>query len=92
MRAGAILGLATMLAAEGTAAADRAPDGAALYRRHCQVCHGRTATEGEAGDIRGMSVKLVRSALRGVEQMPEFRFSDAEVEAIVAHLASLEGG
>lgn len=82
---------AAALASETACAADRPPDGAALYRRHCQVCHGRTATDGDGGDIRGMSVTLVRSALRGVEQMPAFRFSDAEIEAITAHLASLDG-
>jgi mono/diheme cytochrome c family protein len=82
---------AAVLASGSAHAADRPPDGAALYRRHCQVCHGRTATDGDGGDIRGMSAKLVRSALRGVEKMPAFRFSDAEIEAITAHLASLDG-
>lgn len=82
--------LAAGLMAMPAAADDAAPDGAALYRRHCEACHGRSATSGGAGDIRGLPVPTIRAALRGVEQMPAFRFTDAEVIAIAAHLASLD--
>jgi mono/diheme cytochrome c family protein len=81
-----------VVAAHAACAADGPPDGAALFRRHCQPCHGRSATDGDAGDIRGLPIDLVRGALRGIEQMPRFRFSDAEIEAITAHLARLADG
>ncbi len=63
--------------------------GRALFEGHCAVCHGDTATAGEAGDIRGLPRSVVARATRGMEQMPAFAFSDGEIEALVRYLAHL---
>ena len=90
MRALTLLWLPACLTAAPAGAVEALPKGAALYRQHCVACHGRTATSGAGGDIRGLPVETVRAALRGVEQMPAFRFTDAEVTAVTAYLATLE--
>jgi len=73
-----------------SAAADPVADGAALYSENCLVCHGPTASEGEAGDIRGLSVSTVTGAVRGGPgMMPTFAIPAEEIAAIVAYLARL---
>jgi mono/diheme cytochrome c family protein len=84
-----LVSVALLLLVTGHAAPVTAADGAALYRRHCQVCHGRDATDGDAGDIRGMALPLVKGALRGIEQMPAFTFTEEEIAALTEHLRSL---
>ena len=69
-----------------------ADGGRALFAMHCAPCHGETATEGVGGDIRGMSAATVGRAVRGFEQMPRIDLTEAELAAIVAHLARLDGG
>ena len=84
-----LIGTLSLLLATGFEAHGAEADGEALYRRHCQVCHGRDAMTGESGDIRGMALPLVRSALRGIEQMPAFDFTEAEIAALTDHLRVL---
>ncbi len=58
----------------------------------CATCHGVNARGGaqmNAPDIRGASEDRVRAALVGVVAMSRFKLSDAEIAAIVAHLAEL---
>jgi mono/diheme cytochrome c family protein len=59
----------------------------------CAMCHGANARGGgqlSAPEIRGASEDRVRAALAGVAVMSRFRqLSDAEIAAIVAHLADL---
>lgn len=71
--------------------AEPAEVGRALFLENCEPCHGATATEGGAGDIRGMDFTSVRRATRGIEQMPTFDLDDDQIEAIVAYLAELSG-
>lgn len=58
----------------------------------CAMCHGVNARGGaqlSAPDIRGATEDRVRAALVGVVAMSRFKLSDAEIAAIVAHLAEL---
>jgi len=64
-------------------------DGRRLYARHCLSCHGATATSGASGDIRGLGEDTMRQALRGMEQMPSFDLTDAELTALTEYLETL---
>lgn len=90
---GLVLGLATLTPSTALLANDDPAviAGGALFRDFCEVCHGETAQTGASGDIRGLGFGTVRIALRGIEAMPAFDLTDAEIEAIVAYLASLSG-
>ncbi len=63
--------------------------GAALYDEFCFDCHGPTATEGEAGDIRGLPASTVSNATQGFEMMPAFDLDADQIRAIASYLASL---
>jgi len=64
--------------------------GAALYQKNCLKCHGPTATESEVGDIRGLSLSTVTSAVpAGPGMMPTFSLTADQIAAIVAYLAQL---
>jgi DNA-binding beta-propeller fold protein YncE/mono/diheme cytochrome c family protein len=83
----------------GNAAATGAPlSGRELFEKGvggiaCAMCHGANARGGaqlNAPDIRGASEDRVRSALAGVAVMSRLRdLTDAQIAAIVAHLAEL---
>jgi mono/diheme cytochrome c family protein len=83
---------ALLLAVGEAVAADQPVElGAALYAEHCLECHGATATEGDAGDIRGLGRATVTGAvLGGIEMMPVFRLRIDEIAAITAYLDHLE--
>jgi mono/diheme cytochrome c family protein len=56
------------------------------------MCHGVTArgnAQLSAPDIRGANEARVRAALVGVAAMSRFTLTDAEIAAIVSHLAEL---
>jgi len=58
----------------------------------CASCHGMNGIGGaqfNAPDIRGANEMRVRSALAGVVVMSQIRLNDAEIAAVVAHLAEL---
>lgn len=61
--------------------------GRALFTAQCTICHGPAVDAGEAGDITGVSRSVVARATRGIEQMPAFDLSAAEIDALVAYLA-----
>jgi mono/diheme cytochrome c family protein len=85
-----ILAIAAPAAAQGD---DIAARGAALYADNCLECHGPTATEGEVGDIRGLSLGTVTGAVRsGPGMMPVFALGEDEIRAIVAYLGRLRSG
>lgn len=65
--------------------------GRSLFSETCQPCHGPTATDGGAGDIRGIGRASVARATRGIEQMPAFDLSEEQIEAIAAFLDTLDG-
>lgn len=82
--------LAGMLAFGAPAAADPAALGAAVYAEHCLECHGPTAREGEVGDIRGLGLSTVTSAVRaGPGMMPVLSLTSEEIAAVVAYLRGL---
>ena len=71
--------------------------GASLFQQNCAFCHGRDAAGGESGpdltrsklvaaDRRGDKIsEVVRNGrTEGDKKMPAFKFSDAEMEGIVA--------
>ena len=71
--------------------------GASLFQQNCAFCHGRDAAGGESGpdltrsklvatDRRGDKIsEVVRNGRTdGDKKMPAFKFSDAEMEGIVA--------
>ncbi|MEZ5715779.1 MAG: cytochrome c [Paracoccaceae bacterium] len=84
--------LALLLTAASPAQPGDATLGQALFVRNCIDCHGPTA-EGDdtAPDIRGASRVMLDRALPGLDQMPEFDFSEHEIEALRAYLATLDG-
>jgi len=58
----------------------------------CAACHGMGGTGNSAlgaPDIRGASQERVREALVGVAMMTAIRLTDAEIEAVVGHLQTL---
>lgn len=73
--------------------------GASLFQQNCAFCHGRDAAGGESGpdltrsklvatDRRGDKIsEVVRNGRTdGDKKMPAFKFSDAEMEGIVAFI------
>lgn len=79
----------TIAAAPALAEGDPVAAGRQIYEEICEACHGPTATEGEVGDIRGLSVGTVTGAVQGFEMMPRIPLTEAEIEAVVAYLAWL---
>lgn len=72
-------------------AAGQEIDGRRLFLRNCARCHGPSADGGAGGDIRGATMRKVHYALRGVERMPAFEFSDDQEAALHAYLTELSG-
>lgn len=70
------------------ALADDLP-GAALYQDHCLDCHLADGSGGIGADIRGMSRNRVARAIKGFDEMPQIPLTEAEIDAIVAYLATL---
>lgn len=60
--------------------------GRQVFTGNCEPCHGPTATEGEVGDIRGLSVGTITGAVQGFEMMPRIPLTEAEIEAVAAYL------
>ena len=65
--------------------------GQQLYVDNCVDCHGETG-EGDdrTPDIRGAPRAALARALPGFDEMPEFDFTDAEVESLRAYLDALD--
>ena len=86
------LALCLTLAAAPAIAADAAlvAEGARIYAEICRDCHGPTATEGEAGDIRGLPDAIIGAATQaGPEMMPVIDLTPDEIAAVAAYLAEL---
>lgn len=80
------------LVAAAPAFAGDMPGGETLYVEHCLDCHGEDASGGDNSepDIRGVNMVMLDRALSGMDAMPEFEFSDAEVTALHAYLQLLD--
>ncbi|HEY9199923.1 MAG TPA: c-type cytochrome [Gammaproteobacteria bacterium] len=88
--------LALSLCLSGAAVA--APDGARLYGQNCAVCHGESGTGGVGvplalpGFQSSVDDAYLRATIRNGRPgrvMPAFsRLSDAEVDAVIAHIRS----
>jgi mono/diheme cytochrome c family protein len=76
-----LLALSPAVAEEGAVTAGRQ-----VFTENCEACHGPTATEGEAGDIRGLSVGTITGAVQGFEMMPRIPLTEAEIKAVAAYL------
>jgi mono/diheme cytochrome c family protein len=69
--------------------------GRVLYSRNCAHCHGDDARGDEGPDLHGLKKsdlrirQIIASGIKG--EMPQFglKFSDAEIEALVAYLRTL---
>lgn len=86
--------LALCLALIATPAAASGPDlvarGGALYAAKCMRCHGPTARESVVGDISGLSLSTVTSAVRsGPGMMPVLGLETDEIAAVAAYLSHL---
>lgn len=97
------LSLLLALAACGPGQEPAAARGERLAREHCAACHaiGPRGTSPRAGapafrDLRHrypveqLAEALAEGILTGHPDMPEMSFSAAEVDALIAHLRSLE--
>lgn len=83
-------------------AAAAAPDGARLYGQNCAVCHGESGTGGVGvplalpGFQSSVDDAYLRATIRNGRPgrvMPAFsRLSDAEVDALIAHIRSWRKG
>jgi polyvinyl alcohol dehydrogenase (cytochrome) len=89
--------MAGLIAAAGIcatgAAAQTPPDGAALFKEHCSMCHVSGGTKGsEAPAIEVLAQKTQEEILRALESGPMViygnRMSEPERRAIAAHLSS----
>jgi mono/diheme cytochrome c family protein len=75
---------------------DAAAHGRALFRMNCAHCHGADATGDEGPDLHGLvksDTRLAAIITQGIKgEMPRFsaKFSDAEVQALIAFLHSLK--
>ena len=97
MRQRAAAAVKTAAPAPAAAAAAGPADGRMLFEKTaggtgCAMCHGPNARGGgplNAPDIRGVGEDRIRGALVAVPAMSRIRLSDAELAAIVGHLAEL---
>lgn len=79
-----------LVATAATADPDPISRGAEIYSTICRECHGPTATEGQSGDIRGLSLATVTGAVRsGPGMIPTVPLMRDEIAAVTAYLASL---
>jgi cbb3-type cytochrome c oxidase subunit III len=77
--------------------ADQAKEGASLFARNCAHCHGSDAHGDEGPDLYDLTksdariTKIIKEGIKG--QMPKFRskFSDDQVQALIAFLRTLKG-
>ena len=73
-----------------------ANDGASIYRFNCSSCHGNRGQGGIGPSLQGVDDRLDRSDItrvvtEGRQRMPAWgeRLSEAQIEAVVAHLDTL---
>lgn len=66
-----------------------APTGAKLFADLCALCHGADAAGGNSPDIRGVILSDVTQATNGIEDMPEFNLTPAELSALAEYLSAL---
>lgn len=87
-----VLALCLVVLATPAAASDPGlvARGGALYAEKCMRCHGPTARESVVGDITGLSLSTVASAIRsGPGRMPVLGLDGDEIAAVAAYLSSL---
>ncbi len=70
--------------------ADEVSDGQLLFRLRCSLCHGESADDGPAGDLRGLPSTVIRRAVRGFEAMPKIPLAENELAAILDWLGAAE--
>jgi mono/diheme cytochrome c family protein len=64
--------------------------GETVYADNCLECHGPTATEGEAGDIRNLGLATITGVVRGgMGDMPTVPLSIEQIRAVAAYLKAL---
>ena len=83
-----------VLALVGSAMAADAPDGAALYKRDCAVCHDESATTRAPSPeaLRERSPEAVLEALNGVMRIPGSRLNGVERRALAEFLTGKKLG
>jgi mono/diheme cytochrome c family protein len=99
----AALGVAALAAAGVAQAAPSADRGLELVRRNCSMCHAigeagdspnkqapRFRELGRRYPIDDLAEALAEGILTGHPAMPQFRFSPAEVDDIIAYLKSIQ--
>jgi mono/diheme cytochrome c family protein len=70
--------------------ADEVSDGQLLFRLRCSLCHGESADDGPAGDLRGLPSAVIRRAVGGFEAMPKIPLAENELTAILDWLGAAE--
>jgi mono/diheme cytochrome c family protein len=77
-------------------AADLAKQGASLFGRNCAHCHGDDARGDEGPDLHDLTksdariTKIIKEGIKG--EMPRFgsKFTDADVQALIAFIRTLK--
>lgn len=86
----------------GTQPADAGVDAAALYKKHCVICHGATGTSplpnaafADGVWVHGSTVKevsaVIKEGVKGTVMQPfRAKLSDAEIAALARHVRSFD--
>ncbi len=97
-----LVGLSLVVAAAGLRS-DEKPDGAAIYKERCSMCHGAdgkgfaaiktpdfTDSKWQAGITDEQMIETIKNGKKGTA-MPAFadKLKDEEILAVVAHIRSL---
>ena len=70
---------------------DPLAEGRALYDENCAACHMEDGSGSDLEpDIRGAPRGMVKRALGGMDSMPEFDFTEAELDSLLAYLDALD--
>lgn len=101
----AVLSIAAMAAAGAAQAQPSAARGLEIVRKNCSMCHAigdkgdspnaqapRFRELGQRYPIDDLQEALAEGILTGHPAMPQFRFSPAEVDDIIAYLKSIQVG
>ena len=71
------------------ATAEQIRAGVLAFVENCEGCHGEQGAGGNSPNIQGVTLRDIRVALQGFEEMPEFDLDPMTTENLAAYLMSL---